>query len=225
MTSRDGRVGLLGGTFDPVHLGHLAAAEAAASALSLDRVFLLPSHLPPHKPAEPRASAFHRFAMVSLAVGARPGLAASDLELCGPVPSYTAVTLRALHRQGLDARWIFFIIGTDAFADIATWHDYPAVLDLAQFVVIARPGYSVDALRARLPHLAPRMRDVGRPVDPAGAAPPGVHFVQADTPDISSSALRARIASGQSVTGFVPPGVEAHIHRHGLYARGGAPWW
>ena len=137
MTSTAGRVGLLGGTFDPVHQGHMAAAEAARRALSLDRVLFVPSHQPPHRPAEPRASAFHRFAMVSLAVASRDEFAASDRELRRPGPSFTADTLRELHASGTDPRQIFFIIGTDAFAEIASWRDYPALLE----------GEDVGALR------------------------------------------------------------------------------
>ncbi len=220
MTS-DNRLGLLGGTFDPVHLGHVAAADAATAALGLDRVLLLPSHVPPHKPAEPRASAFHRFAMVSLAVDGHPRLEACDLELGGPSPSYTAVTLRALHERGLRPSQLFFIIGTDAFADIATWHDYPALLDLAHFVVIARPGLSLDALRHRLPRLASRMQLAHAPADPTSG--PRIHLVQAETPDVSSSAIRARIAAAESVAGLVPAGVERHLVRHGLYTGGGRP--
>jgi cytidyltransferase-like protein len=89
MTPLIGRTGVLGGTFDPVHEGHVAAAEAARTALGLDQVLFIPSHRPPHRAAQPRASAFHRFAMVSLAVGTHPGLLASDLELERPGPSYT----------------------------------------------------------------------------------------------------------------------------------------
>lgn len=213
------RIGVLGGTFDPVHLGHLSAADEASRALGLDRVILIPSHEPPHRAAHPRASTFHRFAMVALAVATEPRFVASDIELLTPGPSFTAVTLRALHASGLPASQLFFITGTDAFAEIATWHDYPAVLDLAHFVVISRPGQSFDRLRARLPRLAERMCEVtaGPPGDER-AASPCVFLVHARTPDVSSTEIRARAAAGQPLTGLVPPGVEEHIRRHRLYA-------
>ncbi len=218
MSAGSRRVGILGGTFDPVHEGHLAAADAALRALSLDRVLFIPSHQPPHRPATPRASAFHRFAMVSLAVASRDQFAASDLELQRPGPSFTADTLRELHGSGLGPLQLFFIAGTDAFAEIASWREYPALLDLAQFVVIARPGQSFDALRDRVPELAPRMRPVGdgRDVPPDGGSC-AVFLVNAATPDVSSTEIRERAARGLSLAGLVAPEVERHIRKHGLY--------
>jgi nicotinate-nucleotide adenylyltransferase len=218
MTPEPGRTGILGGTFDPVHEGHVAAAEAACAALALDRVLLLPSHLPPHRPSHPHASAFHRFAMVSLAIGGHPRLAASDVELGLAGPSFTAVTLRRLLESGYRASQLFFILGTDAFAEIASWHDFPAVLDLSHFVVISRPGQSFDVLRRRLPALVPRMRVAG---EPAGVGETGhgclVFLVNAATPDVSSTAIRERAARGDSLGGLVVPEVERHIRTHGLY--------
>jgi nicotinate-nucleotide adenylyltransferase len=218
MRPRPGRTGILGGTFDPVHEGHVAAAEAACAALALDRVLLIPSHLPPHRPAQPRASAFHRFAMVSLAIGSHPRLSASDVELEVPGPSFTAVTLRRLLDRGYRASQLFFIIGTDAFAEIASWRDFPAVLDLAHFVVISRAGQSFDVLDQRLPWLAPRLRAAGEPVA-VGEVGPGcrVFLVNAATPDVSSTVVRDRAARGDTLAGLVPPEVERHIRAHGLY--------
>ncbi len=221
------RLGVIGGTFDPIHVGHLAAARAAREALSLDEVVFIPSHEPPHRSAAPRASAFHRFALVSLAVGPIDGFVASDNELIRSGPSYTSDTLRALHALGHGPLQLFFIIGTDAFAEIAGWHEYPAVLDLAHFVVISRPGQSFDELRTRLPLLAPRLCEVGGPGD--GAAAQGglsvrtaggclVLLVRADTPDVSSTEVRTRAAEGAPLEGLVPPDVERHIRRHRLYA-------
>jgi nicotinate-nucleotide adenylyltransferase len=214
-----GRVGVLGGTFDPVHFGHLAAAETAASVVGLDRVLFVPSNRPPHRQAAPFASTFHRFAMVSLMVASRPRLVASEIELLTVGPSYTAVTLRTLHGLGFRPSQLFFITGTDAFAEIATWHDYPAVLSLANFVVIARPGQSFPALRERLPELVPMMQVV----DPSEGAPPGqgppcVLLVPAHTPDISSTDIRARVRDGAPLAGLVAPEVERHIRKHELYA-------
>src|SRR5688500_16675154 len=109
------RIGILGGTFDPIHLGHLEAASAAAHALSLDRVLLLPSRTPPHRSTEPRASVFHRFAMAALAA-ADSGMSVSDLEVRREGPSYTALTLEALHRDGFAPTQLFFISRSDVFA-------------------------------------------------------------------------------------------------------------
>ena len=215
------RIGVLGGTFDPVHLGHLGAAEVARSTLALDEVLVVPSHIPPHRLAQPDASGYHRFAMVALAVASTRGLAASDVELVREGRSYTATTLRGLHRRGFRPSQLFFITGADAFAEIATWHEYPAVLDLSHFVVIARPGFSVETLRSRLPGLASRMRTVAgtgwsqNSEDLADRT--SVLLVEATTPAVSSTQIRERIRGAQPLTGLVPPAVELHIYRHGLY--------
>jgi len=220
MTPLPGRTGVMGGTFDPVHEGHIAAAEAARRALALDRILFIPSNRPPHRAAQPRASAFHRFAMVSLAVGAHPGFLASDVELGRPGPSYTADTLRRLHEAGYEASQLFFILGTDAFAEIATWRDYPAVLDLAHFVVVARPGQALALMKDQVPDLVARMHraaEGGR--DEAAWPPHAVFLVDAATPDVSSTGIRERAAQGASLAGLVAPDVERHIGRHRLYHR------
>ena len=220
MTPLLGRTGVLGGTFDPVHEGHIAAAEAARRALALDQVLFVPSHRPPHRAVQPRASAFHRFAMISLAVGAHPGFLASDLELHRPGPSYTADTLRRLHEAGFDASQLFFILGTDAFAEIATWRDYPAVLDLAHFVVVARPGQALGLMKEQVSDLVARMRLVADGAhDVAEGSPCAVFLVNAGTPDVSSTEVRERAAKGASLAGLVAPDVERHIARHRLYHR------
>jgi nicotinate-nucleotide adenylyltransferase len=220
MTALPGRTGVLGGTFDPVHGGHIAAAEAARAALALDQVLFMPSHRPPHRAEKPRASAFHRFAMVSLAVGTHPGFLASDLELERPGLSYTADTLRRLHEAGYEASQLFFILGTDAFAEIATWRDYPAVLDLAHFVVVARPGQGLEPTKGRVPDLAARMRPAIDGVrDDVEGTRCAVFLVNAVTPDVSSTGIRERAARGASLAGLVPPDVERYIGRHRLYHR------
>lgn len=201
------RIGILGGTFDPIHLGHLDAADAAKLALTLDRVLLLPSHTPPHRSAEPRASVFHRFAMAALAAAER-GMLVSDLEVRRDGPSYTASTLEALHRDGYPPAHLFFITGSDAFADVALWHDYPRILQLANFVVVSRPGAPraselIPNPESRIPELNP--------------SAPTLFSVEADTPDVSSTEVRRRVAAGEPLEGLVPSSVAGHIRRHHLY--------
>ena len=197
------KIGILGGTFDPIHLGHLEAASAATRALSLDRLLLLPSRTPPHRSTEPRASVFHRFAMAALAAAERD-MSVSDLEVRRDGPSYTALTLEALHREGFAPAELFFITGSDAFADVATWHDYPRILQLANFVVVSRPG-------------APRVAElIPNPQSPIPGAPT-VHSVEADTPNVSSTDIRRRVGAGESIDGLVPSSVAGHIRRHHLY--------
>jgi nicotinate-nucleotide adenylyltransferase len=212
---RAARIGVLGGTLDPIHCGHMVAAAASRDALDLSDVLVIPSHLPPHRSVRPVASAYHRFAMAALAVSNEPRLEASDLELASDGVSYTADTLERLQGEGLAPSQIFFITGADAFAEIATWKRYPEVLDLAHFVVVSRPGHELEALPARLPELASRMRPAAGAAQEPGK--PLIHLLRAPTPDVSSTVVRERLKRGQPITGLVPPLVEAHIVKHHLY--------
>jgi len=210
------RLGILGGTFDPIHLGHLDAGDAACAALSLDAILLIPAHDPPHRPIDPRASVYHRFALVSLAIAGRDAYRVSDMELVRQGPSYTADTLRSLHTEGWRASQLFFILGTDAFAEIAAWYGFPSVLDLAHFVVIARPGTTIATATARTPLLRARM--CGAPHGERIAdGPTRIFLVEAQTHDVSSSAIRERIAAAQPIDDLVPAPVARHILKHHLY--------
>jgi nicotinate-nucleotide adenylyltransferase len=210
------RLGVLGGTFDPIHFGHLDAAEAARASLELDEVLFIPAHDPPHKPADPRASAFHRFALVALAIQDWPGYRASDMELAREGASYTVDTLRALHACRWSAAQLFFILGADAFADIAAWREYPAVLDLAHFAVIARPGATPDEALARTPDLRSRAR---LPASRAWNHEEGtaIYLVEARTRDVSSTTIRERLAERKAIDDLVPAAVARHIASHHLY--------
>jgi nicotinate-nucleotide adenylyltransferase len=209
------RLGVLGGTFDPIHLGHLDAGDAAARALDLDEIRLIPSYDPPHRPTDPRASVFHRFALVALAIDGRPGWRVSDAELVREGASYTFDTLRALQAEGWRRSQIFFILGADAYAEIATWHRFPAVLDEAHFVVVARQGSSIRAAVERTPALGTRLR---RPDElPGMTEGTAIVPVEAPTRDVSSSQVRARLAAGLSIDDLVPPAVARHIVSHRLY--------
>ena len=231
LAPRSSHIGLLGGTLDPIHCGHLAAAIATRDAFNLATVFVLPSHVPPHRSVQPIASPFQRFAMAALAVSGIERLQASDDELRLDGPSYTADTLERMQTRGFAASQIFFITGADAFADIATWKRYPAVLDLANFVVVSRPGHDLAGMKARLPELASRMRaardaavastpDTRYPTPDTRYPTPLIYLLETSTPDVSSTRVRERLGRGEPITGLVPPLVEAHIHKHALY---GAP--
>lgn len=209
------RIGVLGGTLDPIHCGHVAAAAAARDALDLSSVLVIPSRVPPHRAVQPVASAYHRFAMAALAVSKEPRLEVSDIELRSDGPSYTADTLQRLHATGLSTLQIFFITGADAFAEIATWKKYPEVLDLAHFVVVSRPGYQIETLPERLPGLAARMRPVAE--TRREVSEPLIHLLRAPTPDVSATIVRERLKRGDPIAGLVPPLVEAHIVKHHLY--------
>ena len=214
------RVGLLGGTFDPIHQGHLDVADAARRALGLTRVLLMPSRIPPHRRA-PQASAPHRFAMAALAVQRCQDLLVSDLEMLDTTdtePSYTSATLDRFAARGVNTRELFFITGADAFRDIRTWMGFPAILDRCHFVAVSRPGQPAEGLKSLLPELARRM------VAPRPASPDGplldraaVILVDAPTAPVSSTEIRERIKTGESIEGMVPPEVAAYITKHGLY--------
>ena len=213
------RIGLVGGTFDPFHLGHLAVAHAARRALTLDEVRIVPASTPPHRTAQPRTSPAHRFAMVALGIANEAGLLADDIELAADGPSYTASTLSRLHARGFKAAQLFFITGADAFAEIATWRDYPRVLDLAHFVVVSRPGRGVGTLRTTLPSLAPRMRDAGPGLQSSGddSAQLAILLIDVPTPSISATRVRELAAARQPLTGLVTPLVAEYITKHHLY--------
>lgn len=215
LISRTGRIGLLGGTFDPIHCGHIETVQAAQRALALNPVLLMPARIPPHRERGPSASTFHRFAMAALAASEFEDVLASDDELGAEGPSYTALTLERLAARGFEPGQLFFITGADAFAEIESWYRYPAVLDLAHFVVVSRPGMAAATLPARLPALNARFCEPTR----TGAMPahPSIFLVDASTPDVSSTGVRERLRLGRSISGLVPRPVEAHIHRHHLY--------
>ena len=207
------RSGLLGGTFDPIHLGHLDVAEAARRALGLERVLLVPARIPPHREA-PHVSAAHRFAMVTLAVANRHALVASDIEMDSDGPSYTSLTLDRLTARGEDLSNMFLITGADAFREIETWMRYPQLLDRCHFVVVSRPGSPAPALRDMLPSLADRMIDVSAPLPTR----PAIVLVDAPTAPVSSTDVRRRLAAGSPVDGLIPDAVAAYIRQHRLYS-------
>lgn len=206
------RIGLLGGTFDPVHLGHLDVAHAARRHLSLDVVWFVPARMPPHR-TRPHVSAAHRFAMVAQAVADQDALLASDVEMETEGPSYTVATLDRLAAQGVSGQSLFLILGADAFKDLPTWKAYPAILDRCHFVVISRPGAPAHTVRTLVPELAGRMRDTPCEVPPA----PSIFLVDAPTAPVSSTGVRQSILEGAGLERMVPAAVAAHIERYRLY--------
>lgn len=218
------RLGLVGGTFDPIHRGHVEIAEIARDTFGLSEVMLVPARTPPHRSA-PHASAYHRFAMVALAIDGHERLTASSMELEASGPSYTATTLRRLHERGLEPWQIFFVIGTDAFAEIATWYAYPRVLNASHFVVVSRPGFDAATLASRVDRWEERAIAAGVAGAPLAAAArealdrpiPRVFLLDADPPDVSSTDVRRRIVQDEPFDGLVPDAVARHIRQHRLY--------
>ena len=194
------RVGILGGTFDPIHDGHLAAAQAAIRCAGLDKVLLVPAGTPPHRgPAD--ATAEQRLAMCELAARANPKLEVFDAEVRRSGRSYTVDTLRELERErpGDD---LYLILGWDAARELWSWREPEAVLDRARVVAIARPGLpppSLEDLRA------------------AGLDPTRVVLCQEPTPNIAATRIRERMAEGAGLDGLVPAAVARYIQEHRLY--------
>jgi nicotinate (nicotinamide) nucleotide adenylyltransferase len=153
--------------------------------------------------------------MVALTVTGRPEWRATDLELRSPEPSYTGPTLQRFQERGYEPPELFFLIGGDAFAEIALWKDYPRILDDTNFVVVSRPGCRVPEMRDRLPNLAPRMVEPGS--DRIGRDQPVIVLIDVTTADVSSTAIRKHRSRGEAITGMVDSRVEQHIEQHGLY--------
>jgi len=212
-------IGLFGGTFDPIHCGHLRAAAEVRRRARLDRILFIPSYIPPHKASGGSAPAGDRLRMVELACRRRAGFEVSPIEVEARGKSYSIRTLRRVKRLRPRAR-VFFIAGVDAFMDIGTWHEYEKVLAECVFLVTGRPGYELERARDVL---GGRLRDVTGTLTEAGslaaAGPPRfrVVLVPIRALDVSSTAVRDRVRRGRSLEGLVPPSVAAYIRAHQLY--------
>jgi nicotinate-nucleotide adenylyltransferase len=199
---------VFGGTFDPVHFGHLITARAAAERCAFDRITLMPTASPPHKP-EAHAAGEHRLAMLELAVGDDELFDISQIELFRTGPSYTLDTLQTLRREhGVDAK-LYWIIGADMLWGLETWHHAEEVVDLAQIIVTARPPWK-EKMTELLDELESKFgcKRIER-----------IRSGMVDTPliDVSSSEIRRRAAEGRPIRYLVPESVGAYIKKHGLY--------
>lgn len=204
-------IGLLGGTFDPIHFGHLRPASAAMQMLGLDCVRVIPAFRPPHR-ALPIATPAQRLEMARLACAELPGFVLDDREYRRGGPSYTVDTLRSLRGElGNDIPLCWFV-GADAFAEIDSWRDARHLFDLAHFIVLARPGGATfappDWLRARITADAAAIQ---------ARSHGSVLVLDVAQQDISASAIRARLARGESVTDLLPQAVSRYLHAHHLY--------
>jgi nicotinate-nucleotide adenylyltransferase len=206
------RRGWLGGTFDPIHAGHLDVARAAHEALGLTSVTLVPALVPPHRP-QPHASADHRLAMTRLAA-TDPWMDVSVMEIESQGPSYTATTMDRLEADGVDLHSLVVITGADAFAGILSWHRAAELLDRVSFAVVSRPGFPAAQLSHTLPPLVSRMCP---PSHWGSSSHPCIVLVDAATSPVSSTMVRAAAAAGQPLTDLVPGPVASYIAAHGLY--------
>ncbi len=200
------RVGLLGGTFDPIHFGHLVIAEEVRTVLHLAEMVFVPAGHPPHKPGRIVTEAQHRLAMLELAIASNPHFTISLVDLERPGPSYTVETLQVLRQQWGAQTAIYFVIGGDSLEDLLAWYDPAGILkQLTALVAVQRPGYEEaagyrDTLEARLPGIRQRLI-----------------MVQAPQLDISATDLRRRVAEGRPIKYQTPEAVERYIIEYGLY--------
>jgi nicotinate-nucleotide adenylyltransferase len=212
------RIGILGGTFDPIHLGHLRSAEEISQELDLEKVYLIPSASPPHKTNEAITPFHHRLAMTRLAADMSPCLEALDLEGRRTGHSYSIETLRELHLAfGPDAE-IFFVLGMDAFLEIKTWKEYEHLFDYAHFVIITRAGFErvthKEALSALDIGIKPTATDPSVFSAPSGKA---VRIVGTTLMDISSTRIRNLVRDHRSIRFLVPENIGKYIAENGLY--------
>jgi len=197
------RLGILGGTFAPIHFGHLLVAEEARVSLRLDRVLFAPAGTPPHKQGHPILPVAHRLAMVRLAIADNPDFAITTVDIDRPGPHYTVDLVRLLRDDwGTSDDETFFIMGADSLAHLLTWHQPARLIELCRLAVVARPGYRTDLtkLEEALPGLSRR-----------------VDWVEMPVLGISSSDLQRRVREGRSIRYQVPAAVAQYVAEHGLY--------
>jgi len=200
------RVAVFGGTFDPIHNGHLTVAEAAAAQHRLDTVIFVPARRPPHKASEPSAPAEHRLAMIRLAVEGRPGFEVSDCELTRPGTSYTVDTMRRFRRRLPPGTRLYFIAGSDSVPELPAWRDLAGLTELCTLVVAARPGRPLEELDALLEHLPEERVAAIKAAAVATTASP-----------VSATEVRRRLAAGRPVAELVPDAVARYIAENKLY--------
>jgi nicotinate-nucleotide adenylyltransferase len=232
-------IGLFSGTFDPIHKGHLALAQAAQERCDLGRVYFVPTNAPPHKTSQPVASYFHRFAMTALASqGERaflPSLAEAPGEfvlqdkkgargVAAAAPNYSIDTVRRLKQKLKKIDRLFFLIGIDAFKDISKWREAEALLSECEFIVASRPGYSLADVAVALPESLRPRTEVTKPFSKQPAKGdlvlPGVtlHLLDDVNQRVSATEIRQAIAAKRPIKKFVPESVEEYIKKEGLYA-------
>jgi len=196
------RLGLIGGTFDPIHYGHLVTAEVARYELRLAKVVFVPAGQPPHKPGRQVSPALHRVAMVRLALTSNPHFELSTMEVERPGPSYTVDTVKEFQRLYREAE-IWFITGADAVAEVPTWNRAEELLQLCRLVAVARPGYTLRGYGGKQTELPDLWRKI--------------HVMQVPGVAVSSTEIREWVRMGKPIKYLLPEPVEEYIAQHGLY--------
>jgi nicotinate-nucleotide adenylyltransferase len=200
------RLGILGGTFDPVHVGHLILAREMAEALALGEVLFVPAYRPPHKDPSGVSGSEHRLAMLRLALASEPDFRVDERELRRGGKSYTVDTLRSLREERGEDVELFFLIGADTLPELKTWYRAPELFALARFATAVRPGFA-----------ASRIEELRDAIPPAALADLEACLVPTTPIGVSSTQIRSNILSGKSIRHMVPPEVEAYIRTRRLY--------
>ncbi len=213
------RIGLFGGTFDPIHWGHLRSAEEVREAFALDRILFIPTAKPPHKRGQTKTSARDRLAMVRLALASNPHFGVSTVEINRRGVSYSIDTLRHFAQRNRGADSYYFILGLDAFREISSWKDFREVFPLCNFIVTSRPGSRKTNLLSGVSVAVQRLfcydrvRKIYR--HRSGTT---LHFLQLTDFAVSASDIRARVRQKKSIRYLVPKTVEHYIGKRGLYS-------
>ena len=208
----------MGGTFNPIHFGHLRAAEEVAESLRLEQMIFIPAAKPPHKSEVEVVSFDHRWHMMELAIEGNPLFVLSDLEYQRPGISYSVETLTQLSKERGGSEELYFVLGLDAFLELQTWKSYRELFSLCHFIVVARPGFSPDSLDAMLNTQVSDRYSFD--IQLQGYRHPNLHTVyyrEVTLLDISSSTIRQLLAEGGTVRYLLPKKVEEYIQQHGLY--------
>jgi nicotinate-nucleotide adenylyltransferase len=217
------RIGAFGGTFDPIHNGHIASAREVVRNFELDRLLIIPAHRPPHKTRRAISDPYHRYTMAVLATLDEPRLVVSTLELEAPERPYTVETIgrvREIYGEGAE---LFFIMGADSFHEVNTWRESERVLQSANWVVVARPGHDIS-----IAHLPEHLR--AQIVDLRGGRKPAIERTASRRPtstfltdyvreDLSSTLIREAVRNRQEIEGLVPREVGSYIEKYELYKR------
>ncbi len=196
-----GRIGIMGGTFDPIHYGHLIAAEEARQIFCLDKVIFIPAKIPPHKLGHDISDPEHRYRMVLLATLDNPLFEVSRIEIDREGVSYSVDTVRELRNELEEKTELFFITGVDIVADLKTWKDPELLLSMCSFIAVSRAGYSLEVLKTKLPR-----EFLSK-----------INIIEIPSPPISSTDIRRRVRHRKTIKYLVPPLVENYIRKAGLY--------
>ncbi len=200
------RIGLLGGTFDPIHTGHLIVAQVVLEKFNLEKIVFIPTGIPPHKKWKEVTDPYHRYMMTVLATNLNPLFEVSRFEIEKEGPSYSIDTIRHFNEFYQDGD-LFFITGIDTILDLITWKDYQHLPELCDFICATRPHFSFEALNQKVYRHFPQLKH-------------HVHYVNVPLIQISSTDIRDRCKNGQSISYMVPDQVAAYIKKEGLYQKG-----